>query len=104
MLEAEVLGLRAKLSEPSTPSQAKYADLTRKVRADDASGAGAAASKHFFVLRLRLVHALPLLSTRVFSLAHAFLGPMRGSVAGARTSSRNDSVGVGRLFFAGPSC
>ncbi|CAM9777802.1 unnamed protein product, partial [Ectocarpus sp. 6 AP-2014] len=31
MLEAEVLGLRTRLNEPSTPSQAKYMDLSKKV-------------------------------------------------------------------------
>ncbi|CAN0484201.1 unnamed protein product, partial [Laminaria digitata] len=31
VLEAEVLGLQARLNEPSTPSQAKYMDLGRKV-------------------------------------------------------------------------
>ena len=30
-LEAEVMGLRTKLNEPSTPSQVKYMDLARKV-------------------------------------------------------------------------
>lgn len=31
VLEAEALNLKAKLSEPSTPSQLKYMELTRKV-------------------------------------------------------------------------
>lgn len=31
MLEAEVLGLRTRMNEPSTPSQAKYTDLSKKV-------------------------------------------------------------------------
>ena len=33
VLEAEVLELQARLNEPSTPSQAKYMQLSRKVRA-----------------------------------------------------------------------
>lgn len=35
LLETEVLDLRTKLSEPSTPSHAKYMNLSRKVSEDE---------------------------------------------------------------------
>lgn len=39
-LEAEVLALRAKLSEPSTPSQLRYTELARKVNEKNGGAGG----------------------------------------------------------------